>query len=81
MLIIAVFIAMVFLYSLLSERLERTIFTAPIMFTAVGALMSVSHEALYELALDRKQLLLVAELGLVMTLFTDAARVSPRMLK
>ena len=81
MLIIAVFISTVFLYSLVSRRLERTILTAPIVFTAVGALMSFSHEALAELALDRKGLLLIAEIGLVMTLFSDASRVSPHMLK
>lgn len=81
MLIIAAFISAVFLYSLISRALERTVLTAPILFTALGALMSVSHEALNELALDRKNLLLVAELGLVMTLFADASRVNPSMLK
>jgi NhaP-type Na+/H+ or K+/H+ antiporter len=81
MLIIAAFISTVFLYSLMSRVLERTVLTAPMLFTALGALMSLSHEALNELALDRKDLLLVAELGLVMTLFADASRVSPGMLK
>ncbi|MFM0136319.1 cation:proton antiporter [Caballeronia grimmiae] len=81
MLIIAAFVSTVFLYSLISRALERTVLTAPILFTAFGALMSLSHEALNELALDRKNLLLVAELGLVMTLFADASRVSPSMLK
>lgn len=81
MLIIAAFISMVFLYSLLSRALERTILTAPILFTAMGALMATSHEALNELAINRKDLLLVAGLGLVMTLFADASRVRPAMLK
>ncbi|CAE6937717.1 cation:proton antiporter [Paraburkholderia domus] len=81
MVLIAAFIAIVFLYSLVSRWLEKTILTAPILFSAAGALMAISPEALNELALDRKSLLLVAELGLVMTLFTDASRVTPRMLK
>jgi NhaP-type Na+/H+ or K+/H+ antiporter len=81
MIIIAAFILSVFVYSLISKRLERTVVTAPILFTAVGVLMSFSHEALNELALDRKGLLLLAELGLVMTLFTDASRVRLSMLK
>jgi NhaP-type Na+/H+ or K+/H+ antiporter len=81
MVLIAAFIAIVFLYSLISRRLEQTILTAPILFTAAGILMAVSPEVLNELALDRKSLLLVAELGLVTTLFTDASRVAPRMLK
>ena len=37
--------------------------------------------AITELALDRNALLLVAELGLVMTLFTDASRIAPSFLK
>ncbi|MBB1635913.1 MULTISPECIES: sodium:proton antiporter [Cupriavidus] len=81
MVIIAAFLLIVFLYSLVSRRLERTIFTAPLLFTAAGVLMAASPAALSELALDRKGLLLVAELGLVMTLFTDASRVRPSMLK
>ncbi|WP_321939901.1 cation:proton antiporter [Paraburkholderia sp. J8-2] len=81
MTLIAAFVVLVFAYSLVSRRLERTIITAPILFTGLGALMSFSHEALHELALDRKDLLLIAELGLVMTLFTDASRVRPHMLK
>ncbi len=81
MILIAAFISMTFLYSLVSRRLERTILTAPILFTALGMLLATSQGALNELAMDRQDLLLVAELGLVMTLFTDASRVPPRVLK
>jgi hypothetical protein len=34
--IIAVFILLVLLYSLVSRRLERTVITAPILFTIAG---------------------------------------------
>ena len=69
-----------FAYSLVSSRLERTVFTAPILFTAAGALLALSTDALNAAELDRHGLLLVAELGLVMLLFTDASRVSLRLL-
>ena len=36
MTLIAIFIALIFCYSLVSGRLERTIVTAPIVFTAAG---------------------------------------------
>ena len=36
MILIAVFVSLVFLYSLVSQRLERTVLTAPIVFTATG---------------------------------------------
>jgi len=80
MILIATFVALVFVYSLLSRRLERTVVTAPIVFTSAGLLMALAPEATTALALDRAGFLLVAELGLVMTLFTDASRIAPRML-
>jgi NhaP-type Na+/H+ or K+/H+ antiporter len=80
MILIATFVALVFVYSLLSRRLERTVITAPIVFTSAGVLMAYVPQAMTALALDRTSLLLVAELGLVMTLFTDASRIAPRML-
>ena len=36
---LAFFISLLFLYSLLSWRLERTLLTAPIVFTVAGMLM------------------------------------------
>ena len=80
MVLIATFVALVFLYSLVSRRLERTVVTAPLLFTAAGALLAFSTDALNAAELDRHGLLLVAELGLVMLLFTDASRVSLRLL-
>ncbi|MCC7327602.1 MAG: cation:proton antiporter [Burkholderiales bacterium] len=80
MVLIAGFIFVVFVYSLASRRLDRTVLTAPILFTAGGALMALSPEILSELRLDASGLMLVAELGLVMTLFTDTSRIAPRML-
>jgi NhaP-type Na+/H+ or K+/H+ antiporter len=80
MVVISAFIALVFIYSLVSRRLEQTVVTAPMLFTAAGLLMALSPDVVRELDIDREEFLLVAELGLVMTLFTDASRVAPRML-
>lgn len=81
MVLMAAFVSIVFLYSLVSQRLERTVVTAPIVFTVAGALTVLLPAALSELALDRKMLLMIAEVGLVMTLFTDASRINRQMLK
>jgi NhaP-type Na+/H+ or K+/H+ antiporter len=81
MLIAAAFTLLVFGYSLISRKLESTPITAPILFTAAGALMFLVPEASRELFLDRKALLLIAEIGLVMTLFTDASHISRRALQ
>lgn len=81
MALIAVFLVAVFLYSLVSRRLARTVATAPILFAAAGALTLLVPAASSELGLDRQTLLTVAELGLVMTLFTDASRIGLRTLR
>jgi len=81
MMIIAIFVLLVFLYSLVSRRLERTIFTAPIVFTATGVLLVLALPVLRELEADRKAFLLIAEIGLVLTLFSDATRINPQTLK
>jgi NhaP-type Na+/H+ or K+/H+ antiporter len=81
MLITAAFIVLVFGYSLVSRRLESTPLTAPLLFTAAGVLMLLFPAASRELFLDRKALLLIAEVGLVMTLFTDASHISRRALQ
>jgi NhaP-type Na+/H+ or K+/H+ antiporter len=74
MALMTVFVLLIFLYSLVSRRLERTFITAPMLFTAGGAAAFLLPAATMDIALDLKGLLVVAELGLVMTLFTDASR-------
>ena len=81
MLIVTIFVLVVFAYSLLSHRLESTVITAPIVFTVAGALLVLVPEAGRELFIDRKAFLLIAEIGLVMTLFTDASRIRRRALQ
>ena len=76
-----VFIVLVFLYSLLSRWLERTPVTAPIIFTAVGLLLFLMPPWLSALEVNRKAFLLIAELGLVMLLFTEAANINLKVLK
>ncbi|MBX7433257.1 cation:proton antiporter [Mycobacterium sp. Y57] len=80
MVLIAVFVLLVFGYSLVSQRLQRTVITAPMLFTFAGAATILLPEAARELVVDRELLLLFAELGLVMLLFTDASRISPSVL-
>jgi sodium/hydrogen antiporter len=81
MIIIAVFVAMVFFYSLVSRRLEQTVITAPIVFTSAGILLVLASPELRDLGLERESLLMLAETGLVMLLFTDATHISIKKLK
>jgi NhaP-type Na+/H+ or K+/H+ antiporter len=79
--LIGAYIATVLLYSLVSKRLDSTVITAPMLFAAAGAAAFALPQAALELVLDRKVLLLIAEAGLVLTLFTDASRVVPSVLR
>ncbi len=81
MLIVAAFVLLVFLHSLASRRLERTIITPPILFTSAGILLVVGLPVLREFEADRKAFLLIAEVGLVLTLFSDATRINLQVLK
>ena len=81
MILFLVFTFLVFLYSLFSKRLEKTVITAPILFCAAGMLIYFYNPVKEEIAFDMKTLLTIAEVGLVMTLFTDAANVNRDILK
>jgi sodium/hydrogen antiporter len=78
---LAVFVFLLFLYSLLSRRLEQTIVTAPIVFTAAGMLMFPSLQGILDAGLTSNVALRVAEVGLVMLLFTDASRTDLNVLR
>ena len=81
MTLLTIFILLLFLYSLGSKRLERTLITPPILFTAAGMIVfsfvpvMPGHESGLEIFLR------VAEAGLVLLLFTDASRTDLRVLK
>jgi sodium/hydrogen antiporter len=81
MLLLAIFLGLVFAYSLAARRLERTVLTAPLLFAVAGVVVVL---LLPELARDRGDLGFfrrLAEIGLVLLLFTDASRTDLRLLK
>ena len=78
---LAVFVSLLFLYSLLSRRLERTIVTAPIVFTVAGMLMFPALQGILRAGFTANVALRVAEVGLVMLLFTDASRTDLNVLR
>jgi NhaP-type Na+/H+ or K+/H+ antiporter len=76
-----IFVLTVFLYSLASRRLERTVFTAPIIFTFAGMLLIIAMPELHQVDVERESLLKLAEVGLVMLLFTDASHIDLKSLQ
>ncbi len=78
---IAIFIGLIFIYSLVSGRLDRTVLTAPIVFTAAGMCVVFLLPELREQKGSLQVFLRIAEAGLVLLLFTDASRTDLRVLK
>ena len=81
MTLLAIFIALVFRHSLISGRLERTVVTAPIVFTAAGMLVLLLLPELRERKSNPEVFLRIAELGLALLLFTDASHTNLQVLK
>jgi NhaP-type Na+/H+ or K+/H+ antiporter len=81
MTLLAIFITLVFLHSLVSDRLERTVVTAPIVFTTAGMLVLLLLPELRERKVNSELFLRVAEAGLVLLLFADASRTNLQVLK
>ena len=79
--LLTIFLALLFFYGLGSRRLERTLFTAPILFTAAGILVHVISPALRAREGNLELFLRIAEVGLELLLFTDACRTDLRVLK
>jgi len=81
MLPLTLLVALFFVYTLLSRRLEQTILTAPILFTVAGMLLFPLLPAFVKLGLNSQVFLRLAELGLVLLLFTDASRTDLSVLR
>src|SRR5664280_2495578 len=78
---LALFVSLLFLYSLASRRLEQTIITAPIVFTAAGMLTYPALQRILGTVVNSEIFLGLAEVGLVMLLFTDASRTDLNVLR
>ncbi len=78
--LLAVFIGLLFAYSLVSARLEKTVVTAPIVFTLAGIVVFFCMQPAGG-RMDTGTFLTLAEIGLVLLLFTDASRTDLRVLR
>jgi sodium/hydrogen antiporter len=81
MLPLMVFLSLLFAYSLVSRRLEQSVFTAPMLFTAAGMLLYRMMPAVQRAGVNSSVFLRAAEIGLVLLLFTDASQTDLWILK
>ncbi len=66
-------------FGLVSKRLQRSVFTAPMAFTTLGLGLALAN--IIELDLASIQVATLAELTLVLILFTDATRIDLSLLR
>jgi len=78
---VLIFFLVIFGYALVSRRLETTFITAPIVFTVAGMLMFPKLPAILEMGFNANIFLRLAEIGLVLLLFTDASRTDFKLLR
>ncbi len=78
---VIIFTLALFAYSLVSHRLEGSMVTAPMIFVAIGLLVSPEGLDIIPLSESSELILLFAEIALVLILFSDAARLDFRKLK
>jgi len=77
---VAIFIILVFLFTLISKRIEKTILTAPMIFTLSGIGVYLILPRLAKWEIHNETVLLIAELTLALLLFTDATHIDLRKL-
>jgi sodium/hydrogen antiporter len=78
---IIVFSLVIFVYSLLSHRIEESLVTAPMIFVAIGLLVSPDGLDIISAGANNELVLIFAEIALVLILFSDAARIDFKALK
>ncbi|MDD1696723.1 MAG: cation:proton antiporter [Methanoregula sp.] len=76
-----IFSIAIFLYSLVSHRIEGSIITAPMIFVGIGLLVSPDGLDYISLGATNELVLIFAEIALVLILFSDAARIDFTTLK
>jgi len=77
-----IFIALLFfIFGLLSKRIQNSFLTLPLLFTISGTLLGAGFADIINLPMTNKAVRLIAELTLVVVLFTDASRLPIHRLK
>jgi NhaP-type Na+/H+ or K+/H+ antiporter len=71
----------ILLFALISKRIQTTFITPPMIFVLFGVLLSKSVLGVFELDPESSIIHTIAEITLVLVLFTDASRIDLKLLK
>jgi NhaP-type Na+/H+ or K+/H+ antiporter len=78
MIVLGLFVALLFIYSLFSKRAQGMIITAPMIFATAGILIVFLQPKLFVGDFDNKAFLIVGEITLALVLFSDATHINLR---
>lgn len=78
MVVLGTFLSLVFLVSLVSKRAQKTIITAPMVFTLAGILMVLAFSEFSQVEMKGHSILVLGEITLAIVLFNDATHISLR---
>lgn len=76
--ILGFFVTLLFLYTLVARRLEESVLTSPIIFTTAGIIFGLILPKESTHVVEHEAALLVAEIALVLLLFTEASKAGLR---
>ncbi|MDD1652105.1 MAG: hypothetical protein LUO86_03610 [Methanomicrobiales archaeon] len=77
---ILAFSLIIFAYSLVARPIGESIVTAPMVFVTIGLVLGSSGLDILPLRSQSSLILIIAEIALVLILFSDAARIDRRAL-
>jgi NhaP-type Na+/H+ or K+/H+ antiporter len=78
MILLGIFLTVVFLFSLISRRAQKTILTAPIVFTLAGMFAYLVVPETSRSTINHKTVLVIGEITLALVLFSDATKINIR---
>jgi NhaP-type Na+/H+ or K+/H+ antiporter len=78
MIIFGSFLILIFLFSLISQRVDNTMITGPIVFTLGGILIFLAVPTIAEKGIEEKSILTIGEITLALLLFSESLHLSPR---
>ena len=78
MILLGIFLAVLFLFSLISKRVQNTVITAPIIFTLAGFLGVLVLRDSAAATVNNKTVLIIGEISLALVLFSDATHIRLR---
>ena len=78
MILLGIFLTVVFLFSLVSKRAQKSILTAPMVFTLAGMFAYLVLPETSQATVNHKTVLVIGEITLALVLFSDATKISVR---